>query len=111
MFVGVCHDDPEITPPDKIRYDACLTVSRPVAAEGEVGVQGIGGAGYAITTHCGPYDKLNETYAKILGQWAPANGHGLLPGPSLEFYRNDPNKTPPADLRTDVYVPLKSCPA
>lgn len=106
MFVGVCHDDPEITPSDKIRYDACLTVSRPVAAEGEVGVQEIGGGRYAITTHCGPYDKLNETYARIMGQWAPAHGETLRPGPSLEFYRNDPNKTPPADLRTDVYVPL-----
>ena len=35
---GVCYDDPEITPPDKIRYDACLTVNRPVEAEGDVGV-------------------------------------------------------------------------
>ena len=25
-MIGVCHDDPEVTPPDKLRYDACLVV-------------------------------------------------------------------------------------
>lgn len=105
MF-GMCHDDPEITPPEKIRYDACLTLIRPVEPEGEVGVQEIRAGRYAVVTHCGPYEKLNETYAALMGQWMPAHGHEPLPGPSLEFYRNDPNKTPPDQLRTDIYVPL-----
>lgn len=105
--LGVCYDDPEITPPDKIRYDACLTVDRPVAAEGDVGVQEIGGGRYAVTTHHGPYENLAETYAALMGQWLPAHGHHPSAGPSLEFYRNDPNTTPPADLVTDVYVPLR----
>jgi AraC family transcriptional regulator len=104
---GVCYDDPEITPPDKIRYDACLTVNRPVQAEGDVGVQEIAGGRYAVVTHHGPYEKLAETYAAVMGQWLPAHSHELMSGPSLEFYRNDPNKTPPADLLTDVYVPLR----
>ena len=42
-----------------------------------------------------------------MGQWLPAHSTKYRPGPSLEFYRNDPNTTPPADLITDVYVPLK----
>ena len=25
-MIGVCYDDPEVTPPDKLRYDACLSV-------------------------------------------------------------------------------------
>ncbi len=105
--LGVCYDDPEITPADKIRYDACLTVDRAVVAEGDVGVQEIGGGQYAVTTHHGPYERLAETYAALMGQWLPAHGRQPSPGPSLEFYRNDPNTTPPADLVTDVYVPLR----
>ena len=26
LVLGVCHDDPEVTPADKVRYDACVTV-------------------------------------------------------------------------------------
>jgi len=26
MLLGICHDDPEVTPTAKIRYDACVTV-------------------------------------------------------------------------------------
>ena len=33
-FLGVCHDDPEVTPPEKIRYDACVTVSDAVDGAG-----------------------------------------------------------------------------
>ncbi len=24
QFIGICHDDPEVTPPERIRYDACV---------------------------------------------------------------------------------------
>jgi len=107
-MLGVCHDDPEVTPAEKIRYDACMTVADGFQPEGEVGVQRIGGGRYAITTHRGPYEKLGETYAALMGQWLPANGYEPSSGPSLEFYRNDPNTTAPENLITDVYVPLKS---
>jgi AraC family transcriptional regulator len=33
--IGIAWDNPEITPPDKCRYDACLTV--PVGTKGEGG--------------------------------------------------------------------------
>ena len=26
QFIGICHDDPAVTPPEKVRYDACVTV-------------------------------------------------------------------------------------
>jgi AraC family transcriptional regulator len=106
LFIGLSHDDPQITPPEKLRYDACFTVGKEFTPEGEVGVQEIGGGEYAVTTHRGPYEKLNETYATLCGQWMPAHGRELGSAPCFEIYRNDPNSTPPEDLITDVYVPL-----
>ena len=26
LFLGICRDDPEVTCPDQVRYDACVTV-------------------------------------------------------------------------------------
>jgi AraC family transcriptional regulator len=105
-FLGLCHDDPEITPPERIRYDACITVDEAFDAEGEIGVQTIEGGDYAMTTHFGPYDKLGETYAMLLGQWVPRNGRQVRSAPGFEVYYNDPGETDPEDLVTDVHVPL-----
>jgi len=107
QFIGLSHDDPEVTPPEKIRYDACVTVDNDFQAQGEIGVQVIPGGDYAVTTHFGPYQKLNETYARMMGQWLPRSGRELTNSPCFEVYLNDPNSTDPEDLITDVYVPLK----
>src|SRR5262249_28604913 len=53
LAIGVAHDDPDVTPADKVRYDACLTVGDSFVPEGEVGAQEVGGGEYAITTHRG----------------------------------------------------------
>jgi AraC family transcriptional regulator len=106
-FVGICYDDPEVTPPEKIRYDACVTVDNDFAAEDDVGVQTIGGGEYAVTTHVGPYHLLGQTYAQLLGQWLPRSGRELRSEPSLEFYLNTPESTDPEDLITDIYAPLE----
>jgi AraC family transcriptional regulator len=107
MFIGICHDDPEVAPPDKIRYDACVTVDDTFTATGEIGVQVISGGRYAMTTHFGPYARLGETYTRLLGQWLPRSGHDLHSTPCFEVYLNDPETTEPVDLLTDIYVPLQ----
>ena len=106
-FIGICYDDPEVTAPEKIRYDACVTVDRDFVAENDVGVQTIGGGEYAVTTHVGPYNLLGQTYAKLLGQWLPRSERELRSEPSLEFYLNAPESTDPEDLITDIYAPLE----
>ena len=106
MILGICHDDPEVTPPERIRYDACVTVDESFMPDGEIGVQVIPGGDYAMTTHFGPYEKVGETYARLFGQWLPRSGRELRGTPCFEVYLNDPHSTEPEDLLTDIYVPL-----
>jgi AraC family transcriptional regulator len=107
LFLGICHDDPEVTPQDKIRYDACASVDETFVPAGEIAVQVIPGGEYAVTTHFGPYQKLGETYTQLLGQWLPRSGRELRATPCFEIYLNDPQSTDPEDLLTDIYAPLK----
>ena len=107
LFIGICHDDPEVTPPDKIRYDACVTVDEGFQPSGDIGVQIIPGGAYAVTTHFGPYQKLGETYTELLGRWLPRSGYELRATPCFESYLNDPQSTDPEDLITDIYAPLQ----
>jgi len=105
-FLGQSHDDPEVTPPEKLRYDACITVDAGVQAEGEIGVQVIPGGDYAMVTHFGPYENLNKTYAQIMGEWLPRSGREASTKPCFEVYLNSPDSTAPQDLITEIYVPL-----
>ena len=105
-ILGICHDDPEVTPPDKVRYDACIEVNEAFHPEGDVGVQEVRGGKYAITTHKGPYENIGATYSALLGQWLPANNRQMANTPCFEVYLNNPQQTKPEDLLTDIYVPL-----
>ncbi len=60
QLLGLCYDDPEVTPPEKIRYDACLTIDTDVRPEGEVGVQEIPGGRYAVTLHQGAFGETGR---------------------------------------------------
>ena len=106
-FFGLCWDDPEVTGPKRCRYDACLTVANSVEASGEVGVTTFAGGRFAVTLHQGPYERLGETYAALVGRWFPA--HGLEPAapPSLESYLDDPDTTEPEELLTEVMMPIR----
>ncbi len=106
-FIDICHDDPEVTPPEKIRYDACVTVDERFVPVGDIGVQVIPGGDYAVTTHFGAYAKLGETYTKLLGESLPRSGRTLRSAPCFEIYLNDPNSTEPEDLITDIHAPLQ----
>jgi AraC family transcriptional regulator len=103
---GIAYDDPTVTAPDKLRYDAALAVPAGLTTAGEIGVQTLSGGKYAVVTHCGPYETLGETYTRFCGEWLPVSGRELLAGPALEFYRNSPQDTPPGKLLTDIYMPL-----
>jgi AraC family transcriptional regulator len=106
-MLGVVHDDPDITPPEKLRYDAAIILrSTEVRPEGDIGVQEIPGGDYGVASHLGPYEKLGDTYARMCGEWLPESGYELSAAPALEFYRNSPMDTPPEKLLTEIYLPL-----
>ncbi len=106
-FLGLSYDDPQVTPPEKLRYEACIEVIPPVEVEAPVGLKHIKAGRYAMGTHLGPYDRLAETYAMLCGQWIPQNGHEIDDRACAEIYRNNPEDTQPEDLITDIYIPLK----
>jgi AraC family transcriptional regulator len=83
-LIGIVHDDPEATDPAALRYDAALVVLE----------------------HRGPYSTLGQSYAGLCGEWLPGSGREAASKPALEFYLNNPQWAPPAQLRTEIAVPL-----
>ncbi|MCA8951627.1 MAG: AraC family transcriptional regulator [Planctomycetes bacterium] len=105
--LGRCHDDPEITSPERIRFDACVTVGPEVVGEGGIAIDELPGGPHATTLHRGPFETLGETYLALFGGWLPTSGRELRPGPCIERYLDDPESTPPEELETEIAVPLE----
>lgn len=107
QLFAVCHDDPDLVSPEKIRYDVCVSVDESFEPEGEVGVQLIPGGPHAMATHHGPYEQLGAIYLQLFGCWLPRSGRVTRPLPCREVYLNDPESTEPEELLTDIYIPLE----
>lgn len=107
-LIGIVQDDPDVTPPDKVRYDAAVTVNGPVRPEGEFGVMELAGGSYAVATHRGPYEGLGKTYQRVYGDWLPRSGYHLRDVPAFEQYLNSPQDTEPENLLTLIHVPLSA---
>jgi AraC family transcriptional regulator len=107
---GLCHDDPDATDPSRIRYDACMIVPAGTKTKHGVQLRELPGSTYAVTLHQGPYSLLGETYAALLAHIAlhkiDGRARRLRDPPSLEQYLNDPRKTKPEDLRTEIWMPV-----
>lgn len=105
--IGVYHDDPEITPPEKQRADVCITVGPDFVPKADVQVQTLPAGQYAVLVHRGPYENLGESYRWLYGVWLPQSGREPADSPPYERYLNDCNTVQPADLLTEICIPLR----
>lgn len=106
-WLGICHDDPDTTPPENIRYDACISVGPEAVPTDEVELKELAGGQYATFIHRGPFEKIAESYREFYEKWLPHSGRQQAAAPHIEFYLNNPDTTPAEELETEVCVPLK----
>ena len=106
IYLGVAYDHPESTPPEKQRYDACITVPKGIKGEGDVLIKQITGGNYLVFLHRGPYENLTKTYDHIYGTWAPKTKRKIVNDSALEIYKTPSPKTPPEKLLTEICVQL-----
>ncbi len=106
--MGMSLDNPEITPKDKCRYFACLTVTERAKPEGEVGIMNIRPGKYAIGRFEGGRDVFKKSYDYMYGQWLPNSGYQPDDAPAFESYVGEPSGTEKRPhFVFDLYVPLK----
>ncbi len=105
-YFGLCYDDPDVTQPDDIRYDACISVSDGVEASDEIKIGEIGGGDYAVVLHKGPLNDLYFTYSQVYGKWLPDSGREIKDLPGIDEYLNNPDDTPPNEIKVMIHIPL-----
>ena len=106
VLVGVGWDAPEITDPEKLRFDAAVRVTGPFRPLGEVAYQRLAGGAFALTRFVGPMSSLPDAYAKLGGQLAALEGWRPRGVPVVEIYRTTRINVESRINHTDIYVPV-----
>jgi AraC family transcriptional regulator len=107
IWVGIGHDAPGFTPPDKLRFDAALVVPGPFDSKGLIGYQLLPGGTHAVTTHAGPYETLGTAYAKIFPRLAAFREYDLVGLPAVEVYHAARINVRFALNHTDLCLPMR----
>ncbi len=104
-MIGIYSDDPDAKPEADLDSQAALTVDGPVPET--VRVTTLPGGDYAVLRHKGPYADMRAAYRWFFGTWLPQSDREPADRPVLEEYLNSPRDTPPGELLTDLYLPLR----
>ena len=105
-MMGLYHNDPDTTPPDKLVSDAALALPEDLAIPSGLTEARVPAGRYACTLFVGPYEQLGEAWAKLKHAWLPASGHSGRAGISYERYLNTPGEVPKEQLKTELYMPV-----
>jgi AraC family transcriptional regulator len=105
--MAIYYDNPQTTPPEKLRSDAALKVDDTLQAEGDVKIATIAGGLYAVGTYIGAYSGIGQAWGEFMAQLGQMDRKSRFL-PCFEIYVSDPCCTPEAELITELYEPVES---
>ncbi len=107
-IIGVYFDDPSTVAEKDLRALAGGVVDADFEPDDEkIEVHKLAGGRTAVLLHKGPYEQIGRSYDWLYGTWLPQSGEQPADAPLYEEYLNDPQTTPPAELLTEICMPLK----
>jgi len=104
-LLGIGHDAPGLTAPDRLRFDAAMAVPPGTGGDGRVRVVELPAYRCAVTTHVRAYATLPEAYPRIFEQ-SRAMAPNLAGLPVIEIYDDQNVDTARAVSRTEVHLPI-----
>lgn len=106
---GLFHDNPQTTPLELLRYDACVELTTGLDADLEAGIgrQMLSGGTYAVHTHIGGYGRMGGLFSDLHGDWVPKQGLAIdYDRPFMAIHLNDPQLTREVHRRTELCIPV-----
>lgn len=116
--ISLCPDEPRGPDDPHCRHVAGVLFGHDLAKQqgdckrpdlplhGSLAWQTLEGGRCAVFIHRGPYDTLHRSWDAIYRDWLPASGEQLRDAPPLELCINTPDAAAPADLITEIWIPV-----
>lgn len=107
-WLAVYLDDPFAVPEGQLASRAGLSLPEGADPQPPLAAFTLGGCDCAVLRHRGPYATMRAAYQWLYGDWLVRSGREAADAPVFEEYLNNPRDTAPADLLTDIFLPLKA---
>ena len=108
LSLGIAYDDPSITAPEKLRYDACVVVPPDLRADRLVDVMDVPGGTYAVAGFMGGAREIVAAWNTVFASWLPGSGYQPDDRPCYELYRGDPTvDAKKRTFRCDLCLPVR----
>ncbi|MGE5680620.1 MAG: AraC family transcriptional regulator [Bacillota bacterium] len=107
VFLGISLDNPDITPPDKCRYYASMTVPQNTEVSNGIGLTDIPEFTCAVYRYEGTQDGIEAAYNDVYRNWLPQSGYQPEDFPCYEIYLKSPNDKPKGVFIMDVCIPVR----
>ncbi|HYD40040.1 MAG TPA: GyrI-like domain-containing protein [Anaeromyxobacter sp.] len=104
-WLAMYHDDPEITPAEKLRLSVCLSVPAGTQGERDVSVTEIPAGKCAVARFSLHTSEYAAAWNWLMGEWLPASGYQPDDRPCYEVYLSQPED--PVQL-VDIVQPVKA---
>jgi len=105
--MSVYHDDPEVTPEDKLRMSVCISVPEDTKVDGEIGKMKVPGGKFAVAHFEVMADEYGEAWNALMGGWLPESGYQPDDRLCYEMYLNSPKDHPEGKHIVDICLPVK----
>ncbi|RXZ80439.1 AraC family transcriptional regulator [Paenibacillaceae bacterium] len=107
-MIGVSYDDPYVTPLERCRYDACVTVAPDSESRDGLEISTLPGGKYAVIDVSGSIHLLWLLSGLLAQSWLPQSGYVLDNRPFIEKHFNNPNTDPERHYRGEWCLPIRS---
>jgi len=104
---GFGYNDPKEVPAEEFRFDLAITVPQTLKLDGEIIEKQLPAGRYAVISHKGSRDNMNEKIYWLYRDWLPQSGEELGDLPCIFCYYNFDHEVAETELITEVWLLLK----
>jgi AraC family transcriptional regulator len=107
-FIGISFDNPCVTPPNKCRYYACISVPHETKPPKGMGIIDLPAGKYAVTRYVGKGDDIGRAWSELYGGWLPMSGFEPTDSPCHDIYYETPETNKEGNFVMDLCMQVKS---
>jgi AraC family transcriptional regulator len=104
--LGISFDDPLITPADKCRYFACLSIPNEINPQPPIGFMQLDGSKCAMVRVTCTLDEIQRIYMYLYRDWLLDSGFQPADLPPYEIYLSTPETNPEGKYEMEIYIPI-----
>jgi len=107
-ILAIYHDNPDVTPVDKLRADACITVPEGTKTKRDIGTMNVPGGLFAVAYVEIDPTQYGEAWDRLIGEWMPQSGYQPDERMCYELYLNNPDKHPEHKHIVEICEPIRA---